>query len=192
MNEREFRQRFFQLRSKSRCRFDFAYKGETTPAAILIPVMCRDNLTILLTRRARHLHHHPGQISFPGGRHETADSSLIDTALREAQEEIALEPNHVTVLGQLPASTTISGFSVTPVVAMISPNAVLEPDHSEVDEVFEVPVSHFLQKDNFMLTTVYRQNQQHEVCFVPYNQYQIWGITAGILYQLRDYMLLQE
>ena len=90
MNESEFRQRFYQLRSKHRCRFDFAYKGETTAAAILVPIMCRDNLTILLTRRARHLHHHPDKLVFLGAP-ETADSSLIDTALREAQEEIALE-----------------------------------------------------------------------------------------------------
>src|SRR5947208_17170781 len=106
----------------------------------MIPLGMRDAMTVLLRQRTDHLNDHPGQTSFPGGRAEESDGDPVATALREAHEEIGLEPFEVEVLGSLPTYTTSTGFVVTPVVALVQPGAVLRPDPFEVAEVFEVPL----------------------------------------------------
>ena len=114
---------------------------ESTHASVLVPLVLRDEITVLLTQRTDHLNDHPGQISFPGGRAEKSDANAVATALREAHEEIGLEAAEIEVLGSLPTYTTSTGFIVTPVVALVQPGAVLKLDPFEVAEVFEVPLS---------------------------------------------------
>ncbi|MBP8276472.1 MAG: CoA pyrophosphatase, partial [Propionivibrio sp.] len=107
-----------------------------------MPLVARGQVpTVLLTRRTDHLHHHPGQISFPGGRVEEADTSPIDTALRETQEEIGLDRRHIELIGTLPDYLTGTGFRVTPVVGLVTPPFELTLDAFEVAEAFEVPLS---------------------------------------------------
>ena len=116
-----------------------------TPAAVLFPIVLRDNgQTVLLTQRTAHLKDHAGQISFPGGRVEAEDESPIHTALRETEEEIGLARKHVEVLGFLPEYRTGTGFRVTPVVALVTPPFELALDPFEVAEAFEVPLAFLL------------------------------------------------
>ena len=110
-------------------------------AAVLVPLVLRDGgMTVLLTQRTDHLHHHPGQISFPGGRVEQGDGSPLAAALRETEEEIGLHPRHVEVIGRLPEYRTVTGFSITPLVGLVHPPFELELDSFEVAEAFEVPL----------------------------------------------------
>jgi 8-oxo-dGTP pyrophosphatase MutT (NUDIX family) len=119
--------------------------NDLTPAAVLIPLIIYENeLKILLTQRTAHLHDHPGQISFPGGRSDPEDTSAIDTALREAEEEIGLPASRVEVLGSLPHYLTITGYQVTPVVSLVDAGHFYKPDEFEVADIFEVPMSYLM------------------------------------------------
>lgn len=162
-----------------------------TPAAVLVPLVSRnDGPSVLLTKRTEHLHHHPGQISFPGGRVEEADDSPVSTALRETEEEIGLDRSHVELLGALPDYFTGTGFRVTPVVAVVHPPFELRLDAFEVAEAFEVPLTHFLNPANHQrLSRVFEGRTRHFYA-MPYHEYYIWGATAGILMSL--YRLLQD
>src|SRR5258706_13234640 len=121
---------------------------ELTHASVLVPLVQRDEVTVLLTQRTDHLTDHPGQISFPGGRAEPEDLDAIATALREAEEEIGLPARHIEVLGSLPTYTTGTGFIVTPVVALIQPPFTIEVDPFEVAEIFEVPLTFLMSPAN--------------------------------------------
>ncbi len=136
---------------------------------------------MLLTRRTDHLNHHAGQISFPGGRREPEDGSLIETALRESCEEIGLEPSAVEVLGILPEFATPSGFRITPVVGLLPADAPLALDEFEVAEVFEVPLDFLLQAGNYQRHRIRWFESERQVYAVPYSGRFIWGATAGIL-----------
>ena len=116
------------------------------PAAVLMPLVARqsDDLRLMLTRRAKHLHDHAGQISFPGGRVDLADSSRIETALREMEEEVGVERESIEVLGTLPEYYTTSGYRVTPVVSVVHPPFTVNPNPMEVAEVFEVPLVYLM------------------------------------------------
>lgn len=166
------------------------YKHHTPlkPAAVLIGLVentkPENGLNIILTKRASHLKHHPSQISFPGGKAETSDKNLIETALREAQEEIGLCPTAVTIIGQLPSYETISGFLVTPIIGMVKRNQSFTIDYNEVSEVFQVPLNHYLSKQNHHAIEVCKQGETFNIHFLPYQQYNIWGATASILKDL--------
>ncbi len=158
----------------------------TVPAAVLVPLVERDEgLTVLLTRRADHLKHHGGQISFPGGRLEEHDSGPAEAAVREAEEEVGLPPDRVEVVGYLDNYITITGYCVTPVVAFVRPGFALRIDETEVAEAFEVPLRHVMDPDRvelrerrfFGLSLTYYE--------IPYRHYNIWGATAGMLVSLR-------
>ena len=155
------------------------------PAAVLVPVVVRGSLpTVLLTRRTDHLHHHPGQISFPGGRVEAADTSPIDTALRETQEEIGLDRRHIELIGTLPDYLTGTGFRVTPLVGLVTPPFELTLDAFEVAEAFEVPLSHFLDPANHEQHSIVHEGRVRQFHAMPYQGYFIWGATAGIIMSL--------
>ncbi|MES2048453.1 MAG: CoA pyrophosphatase [Pseudomonadota bacterium] len=156
-------------------------------AAVLIPLVMRDEgLSLLLTHRAAHLNNHAGQISFPGGRVEASDASCIDTALREAQEEIGLERQHVEVIGSLPQYRTATGYDVTPVIALIQPPFNLTPDSFEVASIFEVPLSFLMDAKNHQRRSLELPNGAGIRTFyaMPYQQHFIWGATAGMLRNL--------
>lgn len=166
---------------------DSAYK----PAAVLVPVVARGmDEFLLFTRRTDHLHHHPGQISFPGGRVEAQDSTPVDTALRETEEEIGLDRRHVELLGALPDYYTGTGFRVTPVVGLVHPPFELQLDAFEVAEAFEVPLGHFLDPANHQRHSLAHEGRERHFHAMPYKDYFIWGATAGILMSL--YRLLRE
>ncbi|HVI50036.1 MAG TPA: CoA pyrophosphatase [Candidatus Sulfotelmatobacter sp.] len=159
-----------------------------TPAAVLVPLVRRDTgLTVLLTQRTAHLANHAGQISFPGGRMETEDRDATAAALRETEEEIGLDRGHVDVVGFLDPYVTITGFSVTPVVGLVSPPFDLALDSFEVAEAFEVPLSFFLDRTNhqrhFRTTP---QGQKRYYWAMPYQERYIWGATAGMLVNLAE------
>lgn len=159
-------------------------KAFHTPAAVLVPLVLRDDLSVLLTRRADHLHHHPGQISFPGGRVEEGDASPVATALRETYEEIGLDAAHVELLGALPDYVTGTGFRVTPVVGLVSTPFELALDAFEVAEAFEVPLSHFLDPTNHQRHSLQVEGRTRHFHAMPYGDYYIWGATAGMLMSL--------
>jgi len=164
---------------------------EPTPAAVLVPLVAHAGaLTVLLTRRTDHLHHHPGQISFPGGRVESHDLSAVMTALRETEEEIGLEPDRVELLGELPDYFTGTGFRVTPVVGLVHPPFELKLDAFEVAEAFEVPFSFLLDPANHQRHRREYEGRMREYYAMPYGEYFIWGATAGILVSL--YRFLQQ
>jgi len=156
-----------------------------TPAAVLVPIVERSNdLTILLTKRTDHLHDHAGQISFPGGRTEETDAGPIATALRETEEEIALKPSFIELIGFLDTYETTTGFLVTPVVGFISPGFQLNPDQFEVAEVFEVPLSFLLNPSNHQVKSCVVRGVRYGFYQMEYEKYIIWGATAGMLINL--------
>jgi 8-oxo-dGTP pyrophosphatase MutT (NUDIX family) len=159
-------------------------------AAVLVPLVERSGGTqVLLTQRTSHLHDHAGQISFPGGRVEPEDRHREDTALRETEEEIGLPRTAIRVLGALPDHEMQSGFCITPIVGWILPPYRTEPDPFEVQDIFEVPVEHFLTPGNYQRRRYVLEGLDRRYLAIPYGGRYIWGATAGMLYSL--YQLLR-
>lgn len=152
------------------------------PAAVLLGLVARpDGPSIILTRRTAHLKAHAGQISLPGGRIEPGDAGPIGAALREAAEEIGLDPGKVELLGRLGPYDTSTGFRIFPVVGWIEPPVVLAPDPSEVDELFELPLGFVLDPTNHRRESYERDGSRRHFYVLPYEDRYIWGATAGIL-----------
>ena len=161
--------------------------GDLVAAAVLVPLVERPGgVTVLLTQRTEHLDDHPGQISFPGGRAEAGDAGPVETALREAEEEIGLGRGHVEVLGRLETYDTVTGFTITPVVGAVAPGFALELDHFEVSEAFEVPLAYILDARNCERRSVVFEGRPREIRVLPYEGRFIWGATADILISLRN------
>jgi 8-oxo-dGTP pyrophosphatase MutT (NUDIX family) len=158
---------------------------ESTPAAVLVGLVDRaDGPALLLTQRTEHLRDHAGQICFPGGRMEPGDESAAAAALREAEEEIGLDPARVSIIGQLPPYQTVTGFQIHPVVGWISPPFALRPDPFEVAEAFEVPLHFVLEPNNHRRQSYRRGPVTRGYYVLPYQGRFIWGATAGILVNL--------
>lgn len=161
------------------------YESRTSPvpAAVLVPMVMREHgLTVLLTQRTAHLHDHAGQVSFPGGRVEPEDPNPVATALRETLEETGLAHHHVDVIGRLPQYFTGTGFSITPVTALVRPDFELAPDSFEVAEVFEVPLAFLTDPRNYRLHLAQLPDGAVRRYFsVPWQQFFIWGATAAML-----------
>ena len=150
-------------------------------AVLILLVWHPDAPTVLFTRRSEALSTHPGQVSFPGGKQDASDQSAIDTALREAHEEIGLEPETVTVLGTLPSFVTITRFRIVPVVGIIRPPLALSPHPGEVAEIFEVPLSRVMQQDQYLSHVFEREGVSGHYLSLSYRRYFIWGATAAML-----------
>ncbi|WP_411572369.1 CoA pyrophosphatase [Vibrio sp. TH_r3] len=156
------------------------------PAAVLIGCVERANgLNIILTKRARHLRHHPGQISFPGGKLEKTDTSLVHTAIRESEEEIGLQSDWIDIIGSLPPLMTFSKFMVTPIIALIDHRYQTKIDRNEVETVFEVPASHLFDIRQLYSQIFQFKSYSHRVFAIPYKQHFIWGVTAQIIQALQ-------
>jgi len=153
-------------------------------AAVLIGIRDDREQNVLLTLRTDTLQQHAGQVAFPGGRVEPDDVDVVATALRESHEEIGLDASMVTPLGFLETFETISGYSVTPVVARVSADAVLKPDPGEVAEVFEVPFAFFLEPANLRRYTMDFRGHRRDMVEFLHAGYRIWGVTAAILFNL--------
>ncbi|MGR5141227.1 CoA pyrophosphatase [Photobacterium sp. DNB23_23_1] len=163
------------------------------PAAVLIPLVPRHgSFSMIFTRRADHLKHHPGQVSFPGGRYEPQDIDLIDTALRETEEEIGVLCNRDSIIGQLPSLPTISGYIVTPYLSVISPDYRPQLDPNEVDELFEAPIEHVLNPMNIRIQKVTFRGNNHNIYSIPFSKYSIWGATAQMLKVLSDQLWYEK
>ena len=158
---------------------------ETAHAAVLLPLVMRDQLTILLTQRTTHLSTHSGQIAFPGGKVDAEDADATATALREAHEEIGLTAERVEVLGSLPTYVTGSSFVITPVVALVQPDFRLQPNPYEVDDVFEVPLAYLMDPVHHRRHVYEFDGVAREWYSMPYQDGDaerfIWGATAGML-----------
>jgi len=162
---------------------------ELRAAAVLLPLIATPRgIEVILTKRASHLKHHPGQIAFPGGKKDAEDPSLVATALREAQEEIALRPDAVDVLGKLPAHRTVTNFEMTPIIGSIKGKIAISPSEGEVSEVFQVPLSHLATTSNYQVQSRRWRGVWRSYYAVPYGPYYIWGATARVLFGLADRM----
>jgi 8-oxo-dGTP pyrophosphatase MutT (NUDIX family) len=156
-------------------------------AAVLVPIVRRPGgLTVLLTQRTEHLTNHAGQVSFPGGRAEEDDSSPIETALRETEEEIGLTRRHVEIIGVLPDHVTASAYIVTPVVGLVMPPFDLTAESNEVADIFEVPLQFLMDGMNHQRMSFDLPDGGGRRSFyaMPYERFFIWGATAGMLRNL--------
>lgn len=161
-----------------------------TPAAVLVPLINRPSgLTVLLTQRTDHLRDHAGQVSFPGGRCEAEDADAVATALREAREEVGLDPARIEILGRLPEYRTGTGFTVTPVIGLVEPPLNLKLDDFEVADVFEPPLAFLLDPANHQRHTIEVRGAMREYWAMPWRGYYIWGATAGMLVSLHGALL---
>jgi 8-oxo-dGTP pyrophosphatase MutT (NUDIX family) len=169
---------------------------ERAAASVLVPLVERDEgLTVLLTQRTAHLRDHAGQISFPGGRAESADEDAVATALREAEEEVGLARRHVDVIGSLPEYRTVTFFDVTPVVALVRPPFALALDAHEVADAFEVPLTFLMAPANHHRHRFEFEGYRREFLSMPWPRpggsgepYFIWGATAAMLRNLYRFL----
>lgn len=154
-------------------------------AAVLVPIIERaEGPTVLLTLRSDHLSSHAGEVSFPGGRVEAHDKSMIDTALRETEEEVGLARDFITVWGTLEPFWTGTGFSIVPVVAHVREGFTLTIDKGEVAEAFEVPLDFLMDPKNHARHSAHWNGRERSYYAMPYGDYYIWGATAGMLVNL--------
>jgi 8-oxo-dGTP pyrophosphatase MutT (NUDIX family) len=159
-----------------------ASAGELMPAAVLLLVVNRpQEPTVVFTQRTAHLADHAGQISFPGGRVEEGDAGPAHTALREAREEVGIDPAGVEILGELPDYHTSTGYRVRPVVGWAEPPAAWSPDPHEVAEVFEVPLAFLLETANHRYESAFYRGRLRHYWAMPWQGRFIWGATAGML-----------
>lgn len=162
-------------------------------AAVLVPLVeHQGGMTVLFTQRTAHLARHAGQVSFPGGRIEAGDSGPLETALRETEEEIGLEPDRVDVIGHLETYVTRTGFVVTPVVGVIAPPCELTPDPYEVAEIFEVPLAFLLDPVNHQRCSQEFEGVTRHFYAMQYGRHFIWGATAGMLIDLYELLTGRE
>lgn len=155
------------------------------PAGVLVPLIdTPGGLQLILTKRSSALKHHPGQIAFPGGKVDAVDADETAAALREAREEIGLDPANVEILGRLPGHETVTGFAMTPILGRVLSEFDAVPERGEVEEVFRVPFTHVTDPEMFRVQSRQWQGRTRHYYAVPYGPYYIWGATARILRRL--------
>jgi len=158
-----------------------AKRPDLFPAAVLMPIVAREEPSVLFTQRNPNLKRHAGQVSFPGGRVEPDDISLVQTALRETHEETGIEASFITVAGFLDAYETGTGYAVLPVVGLLNEGFALTPNTDEVMEVFEVPLAFLLDPANRRKDQLEWQGRMRSFYAFRYNGHYIWGATAAML-----------
>ncbi len=157
------------------------------PAAILIPVLARPSgATVLLTQRTQGLKDHAGQISFPGGKIEQSDNGPLRAAMREAFEEVGLPRQAIQPLGFMPPYFSVTGFKITPLVALVEPDMPLTLNYGEVSEVFEIPLQFLMNPHNHLTENLEVNGVKRKFYSITHNERYIWGITAAIIRQLYE------
>ena len=157
-------------------------------AAVLFPLVMRDDWHVILTQRPETMPSHPGQIAFPGGKAEMGEATA-QTALRETHEEIGVRPEDIELLGRLPSFNAVSQYRITPFVGIIASAAKITPDSREVESAFEVPFSFLMNPDNHVRREVFFDGRDHVLFDMPYEEpdgryRNIWGMTAMTIYRL--------
>ena len=181
---------------------DFTRKADTTfdlhlkqnrtninlhPASVLVPLQYENSMwQVILTRRSMNMKKHSGQISFPGGKFEDEDKSLMTTALRESFEEIGLRSENVCLWGSLPSHETVTGFRVFPFIGVVNRYEIQVNSAAEVSEVFKVPLEFLLDERSYSKHSVTWNGEKRSYLAVPYGPYYIWGATARILYNFSE------
>ena len=158
--------------------------SEFRQASVLLPLMWnkdKNEWDLLLTKRAVHLKHHPGEISFPGGRFEQPDINLQQTAKRETQEEVGIDTSHIDIIGKLPKQNTISQYQVTPFIGIVNSGYKITIDTNEVEEAFLVPLSFVIDTNNHEIVTQEINQKSFSFTVIQYQQYRIWGATARMI-----------
>lgn len=156
------------------------------PAAVLVPIVERDEPMVLLTQRAVHLPDHPGQIAFPGGKIDAGDATPLAAALREAEEEIGLAAEFIAPIGYLDLYMTMLGYRIVPAVARVRPGFSLTLNRAEVDDIFEVPLAFLMEATNHQRHSREWQGMTRTYYAIPFGERYIWGVTAGILRNLYE------
>lgn len=169
-----------RLQAHTPCKLNQALRQ----AAVLIPIVERAEPTLLFTRRAAHLNQHGGQVAFPGGKRDPEDPDLLTTALREAQEEIALPPQRVRLFGQLSDVISLHGLRVTPFVGVIPADLPLRPEPGELDTIFEVPLHVFLEDRRSHTDVIVAGDRTLYVPSYTAGEHVIWGLSAMMLVEL--------
>jgi 8-oxo-dGTP pyrophosphatase MutT (NUDIX family) len=188
VNKKEFLGKFYHARQITP-ESDYPLPKAGKPAAVLLPIIeHKEQISMLFTLRAKHLKHHAGQVSFPGGKQESSDRNLLATALRETREEIGLPEEGVEIIGNLPRYRTISRFEVLPFIGFITPPINLTLDKNEVDSVFEVPLDYLLDQNNHLIHWVQRKDQRYPIYFIPWQGNNIWGATAAFVRTLSNHV----
>jgi 8-oxo-dGTP pyrophosphatase MutT (NUDIX family) len=157
---------------------------DSVPAAVLIAITDRAEPGVILTQRPETMRKHPGQVAFPGGRMDMSDASLVAAALREAEEEIALPPSQVSIIGMADVYRTITGYDVTPVLAVVPPDLPLHPNDDEVAAIFEAPLAWLLDPANHELRDLEFQGVQRRYYEMHWQGFRIWGATAAMIVNL--------
>lgn len=163
---------------------DYDFPGEPTPAAVLIIITDRPEPGVILTLRQAHLRRHAGQISFPGGRIDDEDETPVAAALREAWEEVALDPAKVEVVGSMPPYRTGSGYRILPVIGVVPPDLPLTPHEDEVAAVFEVPLAFLIDPANHAKGSREFGGRLRHFHIIEWQDRRIWGITAALIVNL--------
>jgi 8-oxo-dGTP pyrophosphatase MutT (NUDIX family) len=165
---------------------DLAVMPPPRPAAVLVPIIAREVLTVLLTVRTHLLPTHAGQIAFPGGKMEKSDTGPMATAIREAREEVGLDPRFIEPLGFLDSYRSGTGFHIMPLVALVDPGLTLTPDPAEVADIFEVPLAFLMDVENHQQHAREWLGRQRYFYAMPYGERYIWGATAGMIKNLHE------
>lgn len=167
-------------------RFEARTRKIRKEAAVLIPIIAHPEPTVLLTVRTSDMPSHPGQISLPGGRVHEEDASLVDTALREAEEEVGIPRDKVDIVGSLGVHEGGLGYAVTPVIGIVSPDTPIVNCPREVAESFQTPLSFLADRSNHVKEQREHEGVPYYMYAVPYDRFHIWGLTAGILHTLSE------
>lgn len=169
---------------------DVPFNDPPVPAAVLIAIVMRSGgPTVLYTERSNNLRKHSGQVAFPGGRIDDTDETIAHAALREADEEVGLDPADVEIMGYMPPMFTGTNFLITPVVAVARPNNRFVANPAEVDAVFEVPLTLIADHANYGRFSVELHGETHWTWQLDHDGHQIWGITANLTHQFRELAL---